>query len=197
MRKLKLVIQTSVDGYIADINGKTDWMIWNWGEDWTWDVALQQDFNDLKSAIGGVLISREMAVEGFIDHWANAAARKDSPQSGFAQQITNAPKIVFTKTLDKSIWPNTVLAKGDLTGEVNKLKNQPGKDLIAYGGASFASSLIKAGLIDEYYLFMNPVALGQGMDIFHGPGRNKLTLITAKSYSCGMVLLKYIPTAAH
>ena len=73
---------------------------------------------------------------------------------------------IFTKTLIKSEWDNTVLAKGDLVTEVNKLKNQNGKDIIAYGCGKFVSALIKENLIDELHLFINPSIIGNGMPIF-------------------------------
>ena len=59
-----------------------------------------------------------------------------------------------------------VLAKGDILDEVNRLKNQAGKDILVYGGAGFVSSLIKENLIDEYNFFINPTAIGRGMTIF-------------------------------
>ncbi len=85
-----------------------------------------------------------------------------------ADRINSTHKIVFTKTLETFdlevvAWGNTVLAKGDLAEEINKLKNQNGKDIIVYGGATFVSSLIKAGLIEEYHLFINPTAIGYGL----------------------------------
>lgn len=61
-------------------------------------------------------------------------------------------KVVFTKTLDKSVWDKAELAKGDLKEEVNKLKSQNGKDIIVYGGSSFVSALIKAGLVLLHYV---------------------------------------------
>lgn len=64
--------------------------------------------------------------------------------------MIETPKVVFTKTLEKSQWINTNIATGNLADEIRKLKNQNGKDIIVYGGASFDSSLIKVGLIDVY-----------------------------------------------
>ncbi|MBL0741204.1 dihydrofolate reductase family protein [Chryseolinea lacunae] len=189
MRKLKLQIQTSIDGYIASVDGNGNWMIWNWGPEWTWDEALQTYFKQLHATIDTVLLSKNMAEEGFINHWGAVAERADDPQYGFAKNITDASKVVFTKTLKKAPWPNAVLAKGDLAQEVNKLKQQPGKDLIAYGGASFVSSLIKANLVDEYYLFVNPIALGKGLPIF--AERRPLRLLSSQGFSCGVSVLQY------
>lgn len=195
MRKLKLQVQMSVDGYIAETNGKTDWMIWNWGEEWTWDDELKKYFNDLTASVDCILLSRKMAEEGFIAHWAKTAENPNGPQYGFAKNITDAHKVVFSRTLDKSKWNNTDIARGGLAGEINKLKNQKGKDIIVYGGATFVSSLIKERLIDEFYLFVNPTALGNGMTIFKElDSKRNLTLIKSKSYDCGIVVLKYIPS---
>jgi dihydrofolate reductase len=197
MRKLKLQVQMSVDGYIADVNGKADWMIWNWSPEWTWDDALRKYFIDLKQSVDCVLLSRKMAVEGFIGHWARVAENPNDPQAAFARKITSARKIVFTKTLDESApaaygWNNTAIANGDLVSEINKLKSQEGKDIIVYGGASFVSSLIKAGLIDEYHLFINPTVLGDGMPIFEElDSKLNLTFVDARPYDCGVTVLNY------
>ncbi len=90
----------------------------------------------------------------------------DSLEFPLAKKLVDTPKIVFTKTLEKSNWDNTTLAKGNLTDEINTLKNQSGKDIIVYGGAGFVSSLIKGNLLDEYNFVVNPTALGKGMTIF-------------------------------
>ena len=108
--------------------------------------------------------------------------------------MIDTPKVVFTKTLDKSEWKNTTLAKGNLTDEINKLRNRSGKDIIVYGGASFVSSLIKEGLIDEFHLFINPAAIGSGMKIFENIERKQnLKLIKSIPFDSGIVLLHYEP----
>ncbi len=194
MKKLKLQIQTSVDGFIGDDKQRTDWLVWNWGPEWTWDEALRKHFIQLHETVDTVLLSRKMAEEGFINHWARVAENPASPQYPFAKAITAAPKVVFTKTLSQSVWENTRLAKGDLATEVNALKKQPGKDLIVYGGASFVSSLVEAGLIDEYHLFVNPVALGSGLSIFKDPAlKLNLHLVNTQPFDCGVTVLTYVP----
>jgi dihydrofolate reductase len=195
MKKLKLQVQLSLDGYMADAQGNSDWMVWNWGPLWTWDEALRQHFIDLTAIIDTVLLSRKMAEEGFINHWARVAADTTGPQHLFARSIAQARKVVFTKTLHEAVWENTHLAKGNLIEEVNKLKKEPGKDMIVYGGASFAASLIEARLIDEYHLFINPVALGNGLSLFNNPAHKfKLTLTDARSFDCGVTVLTYLPS---
>lgn len=191
MRKLKLLVQTSIDGFIADKNGKTDWMVWNWGEIWNWDGGLRKYFTELTNSIDSILLSRQMAEEGFVAHWERIAANPDNPQSEFAKKINDTHKIVFSTTLKKSIWGNTDIAQGNFVDEINKLKRQSGKDIIVYGGATFVSSLIQAKLIDEFYLFVNPAALGKGMPIFKE--RTNLKLIDAAHFNCGIVVLRYGP----
>jgi dihydrofolate reductase len=111
--------------------------------------------------------------------------------------MIETPKVVFTRTLKKSQWANTDIATGDLTDEVIKLKNQKGKDIIVYGGASFDSSLIRTGLIDEFHLFINPVAIGNGMTIFKDLTKaQKFKLVRSMAFDCGIVLLHYEPERA-
>jgi dihydrofolate reductase len=100
--------------------------------------------------------------------------------------------VVFTKTLTESKWKNTTLAKGNLSEEVNNLKKQSGKDIIVYGGAGFVSSLIRENLIDEYYLFINPTAIGRGLEIFKDLNEKlNLKLVNTKTFSNGVVGLFY------
>jgi dihydrofolate reductase len=188
MRKLLLQVQLSIDGYIAGPNGEMDWMTWNW------DDQLKDFVTNLTDGIDTILLGRGMA-GGFIGHWSNVVNNTpDDPSYPFAKTMVDAHKVVFTKTMESSEWDNTELAKGDITEEVNKLKNQDGKDIIVYGGAGFVSSLIKAGLIDEYYLFVNPAAIGKGLQIFAGlDSKLNLKLTKAQQFDCGIAALCYQP----
>jgi len=187
MRKLKLQVQMTVDGYIAGPNGEMDFMAWNW------DDELKQYVTDLTEPIDCIILGRKLA-EGFIPHWANVAADPDALEYTAGKKFTDTHKVVFSKTLDTSEWDNTVLAKGNLVDEITKLKNQDGKDIIVYGGATFVSALIKQGLIDEYHLFINPTAIGNGMTIFKElDSKQNLTLVKSTSFDCGIVVLNYEP----
>jgi dihydrofolate reductase len=189
MRKLILMVQLSVDGYMSEKDGNTNWMVYNWGSEWTWDDELRKYFINLTASTDCILLSRKMAVEGYFDYWAGVAADTGLPQSVFAKNIVAAHKVVFTKTLEQSVWDNADLAKGDLKKEVKKLKKQEGKNMMVYGGATFVSVLIEAGLIDEYQLFINPTALGSGTSIFKK--RTNLQLVNERSFVCGVTVLKY------
>jgi dihydrofolate reductase len=135
--------------------------------------------------------------DGFVSYWSEVMTRPDDPFYAFAKKMIETPKVVFTKTLKKSKWANTDIATGDLTDEIRKLKSQNGKDIIVYGGASFDSSLIKEGLIDDFHLFINPAAIGDGMSIFKDLNEiQKFTLVKSIAFDCGIVLLHYEPKRA-
>ena len=181
MRKLKLQMQLTVDGYVAGPNDEMDWLTFNW------DDQLKNYVSAITEPVDCIVLGRKLA-QGFIPHWAS------NPELEGADTINSLKKVVFTKTLDQSGWDNTVLAKGDLADEITELKSQDGGDIIAYGGASFVSALIKQGLVDEFHLFMNPMAIGNGMPIFSELNRSQpLTLVKSIAFDCGVVLLHYEP----
>jgi dihydrofolate reductase len=185
MRKLKLHVAISIDGCIAGPNNEMDWI------DFTWDEKLREYENRLHEPVDTILLGRKMTNE-FISYWSNMMNKPEDPEYTFAKKMMETSKIVFTKTLNKSEWPNTEIATGDLKDEINKLKSQTGKDIIVYGGASFDSSLIKENLIDEYYLFINPVLIGNGKTIFKDLKEiRKLSLVESIAFDSGTVLLHY------
>jgi len=193
MRKLKLQMSITVDGFVAGPNGDLEWMNADMAME---DEKLLQHLNFLIDSSDTILMGRKMTDE-FVSYWTEVVKNPKSRDYAFAKKMVDTPKIVFTRTLDESLWPNTVLAKGDIVEEVNGLKKSPGKDLLVYGGAGFVSSLIKNDLIDEYHFLVNPVAIGDGMTIFSDVGRYfKLKQIDATPYECGITLHNYLPEMA-
>ena len=185
MRKLKLQMQISLDGFVS--TGPTDeqsWVTWAWDE-------IKQYVIELIDTTDTIVVGRKLAVD-YIPYWQDVVTKSDDPMYEVAKRIVSAKKILFTKTLDKSEWNNTELAKGNLADEIKKLKDQNGKDIIVYGGSSFVSALIKEGLIDELHLFVNPVVLGRGVPIFDQlENFHQLRLKKSIVYDCGIVLLNY------
>ena len=187
MRKLKLQVQMSIDGCIAGPNNEMDWMVF-YG-----DEKLKEYEIRLHEPVDTILLGRKMTDE-FVSYWSNVMNKPDDPEYPFAKKMIETPKIVFTKSLNKSKWINTEIATGDLKDEITKLKSQEGGggDIIVYGGASFDSSLIKENLIDEYYLFVNPVTIGNGKTIFKDLKEiRKFTLLESIAFDSGIVLLHY------
>ena len=184
-RKLKLHVEMSIDGCIAGQNNEMDWI------NFTWNEKLREYEDRLHKPVDTILLGRKMTDE-FISYWSDVLKRPEDKEYSFAKKMIETPKIVFTKTLNKSEWPNTRLATGDLKDEITKLKNKDGGDIIVYGGASFDSSLIKENLIDKYYLFVNPVAIGNGKTISKDLKEiRKLSFVESIPFDSGIVLLHY------
>ena len=185
MRKLKLQVQITIDGFISGQNGEMNWMCFPWSED------IKNYVTEITEPVDTIILGRKLA-EGFIPHWENVAKNPKNPEFEGGVKYSNTPKIVFTKTIEKSIWNNTEVANGELIEEITKLKNQSGKDLIVYGGGTFVTALINASLIDEFHLFINPTAIGNGMTIFRGLNHNQnLKLKNNKQFECGIVVNCY------
>jgi dihydrofolate reductase len=185
LRKLRLHVAMSVDGCIAGPNVEMDWMVGLLD-----DEIIKYEY-ELHEPVDTILLRRKMT-DGFIFYWLDVMNKPDDPWYAFSKKMIETPKVVFTKTLNESKWINTDIATGNLIEEVNKIKSQNGEDIIVYGGASFDSSLIKEKLIDEFYFFINPVAIGNGMTIFKDLNEiQKYTLIESKAFENGAVLVHY------
>jgi dihydrofolate reductase len=186
MRKLKLQIQMTVDGFVAGPNGELDW-IWI-GKP---DESIIQKAIDLADTCDTILLGRKMT-RGFIDHWENVVDNQpDNRDLPLAQRMVNMRKIAFSHTETAMKGRNLEVENGDLSGAIHALKKQPGKDIMVYGGATFASSLISQNLVDEFYIFRRPVAIGNGLSIFKE--QKILELESSFIYKNGTILNKYLP----
>lgn len=163
MRRLKLQTHITLDGYMAGPKGEMDWMLMPWSDD-TGDYI-----REIMTSVDTIVLGRHLA-EGFIPAWES---RPEGEPEEAINWMINTPKVVISRTLDTSPWNNATIAKGDLVESITALKQQPGGDLIAYGGGELVASLVAADLIDEFHLFVNPTAIGQGMPVFGTPGQYK------------------------
>jgi dihydrofolate reductase len=178
MRKVILSMMVSLDGFFEGPNKELDWH--------AWDDEMEKYADDLLSTVDAILLGR-VAYQLFADYWPSA---KDS----ITPKMNNLPKIVFSKTLEKVEWKNSRLVKKNIAEEVSKAKQQPGKDLVLFGGAGIASTFIKLGLIDEYRIIVNPLVLGCGKPLFKDiKDRLNLKLLKTKTFNCGNVILYYQP----
>jgi dihydrofolate reductase len=129
---------------------------------------------------------------GFIDHWENVLDNQtESHEQPLAQRMVNMRKIVFSRSETAIKGRNAEMENGDLATAIHALKKQPGKDIMVYGGATFVSSLISQNLVDEYYIFRRPVAIGSGLSIFKE--QKLLELESSITYKNGTLLNKYLP----
>jgi len=159
---------------------------------WNMDEKLIGLITELTDTSDTILLGRKMT-DGFINYWTGVLENPESPEYAFARKMIDIPKVVFSRTVNESPWINTTLAH-DLAADTNALKQKQGKDIVAYGGAGFVTSLINENLIDDLYLFVNPVAVGKGLTIFaQDRGYRKLKLAESTSFDCGIVVNHYKP----
>jgi dihydrofolate reductase len=140
----------------------------------------------------GILLFGRVTYEQMASYWPTPEAIKNSP--AVAKRMNNASKIVFSRSLKKADWSNTRLVNDNMVEEVKKMKQLPGKDMAVLGSGSIVTQFADQGLIDEYQIMLDPVALGDGTPIFKGI-RQKLDLKLTKSrtFKSGVVLLCYQP----
>lgn len=185
-------MQVSLDLFIAGKSTGMNWMIWPYTGPWTWDKELKDYFTGVTASNDTILLGWDMADGGYIDHWTNIASQKNNDQNVFAANVVAAHKRVFSRKKRRSRWENTTTTTEDLATEVLRLKNLPGRNMIAYGGATFANALVRTGLIDEYHFIVNPVILGKGISIF--TKMDDILLLapaSARLYPCGITVLVY------
>jgi len=177
----------TIDGFVAGPEGQIDW-IWIPAKK---DESMFQKIIELADSCDTILLGRKMT-PGFINHWENVVDNQPgSPEQPLAQLMVNLRKIAFSRTQTSINGRNLEVENGDLAAAIQALKKQPGKDIMVYGGANFASSLISLNLVDEYYIFRNPVAIGKGLSIFNE--QKVLELESSIPYKNGKILNKYLP----
>ena len=187
-RKLILSMQITLDGYVAGPNDEADWLISS-DDEWT-DI-----FKDLDSA-DTYLLGRKM-YPIYSEYWQSVLRNPNSAPNElkFARLADKTQHIIFTRGDFKPDWKNTRVAH-DIQAEIARLKKEDGKNIIAWGGANFAASLIELGLVDEYRFELNPTILANGKALFKNvEQRKQLALIDSKPLSSGLIVLRFQPKA--
>ena len=156
MAALVLKMSVSLDGYVAPIDGSTDWSVAGRSDDArSWTVETVSN--------AGTHLMGAATYAGWAGYWPGASGP-------FAKPMNEIPKVVFSDSLTSADWGETTIAAGDLAESVTRLKRErSGGYLLAHGGVRFARSLVETGLIDEYRLMIHPVVLGAGERIFRTP----------------------------
>jgi len=181
MRRVILSMSMSLDGYVDSDRQHPGAL----PED---DELVQWRLDWMSGAAGAHLMGRTTYQE-MATFWPNS-------EHPYAARMNDIPKVVFSKTLGDSeaTWPTTRVARGALATEIAAIKEEPGPDVIAWGGATFAAALAADDLIDEYRLAVQPVAVGSGRSLFGQlPAAQFLDLVEAKPFACGVVVLIYAP----
>jgi dihydrofolate reductase len=153
------------------------------------DDALGSSVMEGLAATGGFLLGRK-TYEIFAAHWPKQPA--DDPLAGTFNEL---PKYVVSTTLGEPLaWQNSILIRGDVAGELAKLKEQPGKDITVIGSGELVQTLIRHDLVDEYRLMVHPIVFGNGKRLFReGSSPTRLRLADSKTSSTGVLILTYEP----
>lgn len=176
----------SLDGYFTDVNGDMSWAHKNDAE---WKAFVEGN-----ASAGGELLFGRNTYELMASYWPTPNAIKNDPI--VAEQMNNLPKVVFSRTLDKALWNNTKLVKGDMAAEIRKMKKEPGRDIVIFGSGNIVSQLAQEGLIDEYQIVVNHIVLGKGRTMFDAiKDKLALKLTKTRTFNNGNVLLCYQPIA--
>ena len=185
MRKIIAALQTSVDCFIEGPNGEMDWAMAE--DEETWKVM-----NETLDSVDTLILGRRMYPK-YEQYWLSLLANSSigtENERAYARRADKIHHIVISKTLDKVKWKTTRIVHD--VEEIRKLKQQPGRAMVALGGATLISSLMNQGLIDEVHLMVNPLILGGGKALFKDvKERRILKLVEAKSLKSGKVSLIY------
>jgi dihydrofolate reductase len=186
MRNVILFMHASLDGFVQ---GANEWDI-NWI---AYNKELEKYAQETLSTVDTVLWGRS-TYQGMQQYWTTVPDNPEATdhEKRHAAWVNNALKVVVSTTLNKADWNNSILVKENIEGEIVKLKQQIGGDIIILGSPRLAHSLMRAGLIDEFRINVNPVVLGEGLPLFKDQkDRINLELVSNKTFTCGVAGLVY------
>ena len=185
MRKLIFFMHNSLDGFVAGPNGEMNW------------IKIDEEIFDF---VGTMTDTADTALYGRVTYemmqayWPTAgdkpnASKHDKEHSAWYNRVS---KIVLSKTMSEEGLDKTTVISDQLAANINKIKKQEGRNILIFGSPAASQALLHEGLIDEFWLFVNPILLGTGMPLFHNiPGITKLNFMGSKTFGCGVIALHY------
>ena len=185
MRKIILSIHTTLDGFAAGPKGEMDWIKFD---------------DELFDFVGKFTDEADTALYGRVtwqmmeNYWPTAADKPDATKHDVEHSLwyIKVNKMVLSRTMQNMDWNKTTFISNNISGEITNLKNQPGRNILIFGSPSAAHALMEYNLIDEYWLFINPVLLGRGIPVFANI-KEKINLrpLMTKVFPCGVTALHY------
>ena len=185
MRKLIFFMHTSLDGFVAGPNGEMDWIHVD---------AEMFDFVATMTEQADTALYGRVTYEMMQSYWPKAgeqpnATKHDIEHSNWYNKVS---KVVLSKTMHETGLHNTKVIAGQLADNINTIKQQQGKNILIFGSPRASQSLLNEGLIDEFWLFVNPIILGKGMPLFTDiTGTTKLKPVESKTFAGGVIALHY------
>jgi len=185
MRKVLLHMHMTLDGY-AEFPAFE-------GEDADWPKITQRMWVSRWSTVDSLLFGRKTYLDAE-KHWRAERERTDKSdfEARASRYADRVEKVVFSKNLKSTRWPNSRIVRGDIAREIARMRHLPGKSMSVSGGAGIARSFIERGLVDEYWLTVFPVLLGSGAPLFPRPMRTQsLRLVETVRFKSGALFLRY------
>ncbi|MGC4104390.1 dihydrofolate reductase family protein [Ferruginibacter sp.] len=187
MRKIISFMHISLDGFVAGPNGELNWA-----------KVDEELFEHVGKRIrkGDTSLYGRVTYQMMESYWPTAGtspnATKHEVEHG--AWYSKVHKIVLSQTLHQEGLTNTTIISDNLSGKINAIKNSgDGEDILVFGSPSATHSLMQQNLIDGYWLFLNPILLGQGIPLFTGvQEKANLKLLNSQQFSSGVVELNYI-----
>jgi dihydrofolate reductase len=189
MRKVVVFDHVTLDGFFTDERGDMSFAHRKEADaDPEW-----REFTDKNASGDSEMLFGRVTYDMMAGWWPTPAARQAMPV--VAKRMNEAPKVVFSRKMEKPEWVNTRLVKRNLVEEVRKMKEQKGPDLVLMGSGTIVAQLTQAGAIDVYHIVVNPVVIGEGRTLFEGVSRKlPLQLTASRAFKNGNVLLTYEPS---
>ena len=179
MRKVVASPFTSLDSFMSGLNGEI-----GWNEPY-FDEEMAGFVHEVLEGLDTLLFGR-VTYEWFAQFWPNDGVKYDPGHAGLMNSL---PKIVFSKTLEKAEWNNSRIVRDNIVEEVNRLKQQEGKNMVIDGSPTLIHSFTDLGLIDEFLIRLHPVTLGSGVPLFKQAVN--LKLLETRPLRSGVVILRY------
>lgn len=188
MRKIVSFVHVSLDGFVASDDEGMASLDWISLSDDMFEY-VEQRIQQTDTALYGRVTYQMME-----SYWPTASEQPDASPHDHAHSrwYKTAQKIVLSKTLLEKSNPNATIISSNLSDEISKLKHSVGSEILVFGSPSATHALMAENLIDEYWLFINPIVLGQGIPLFKNiKQRTALKLVKSKTFALGVVCLHY------
>lgn len=185
MRSLVFFMHASLDGFVGGTKGELNWV--------TVDDEIFEFVSTMTDQADTALYGR-VTYQMMEAYWPTAGEKPNASKHDKKHAIwyKNVSKVVLSKTMKETGLKNTKVISDNLPENITNLKQQPGKNILTFGSPGASHSLLQLGLIDEYWIFVNPVLLGQGIPAFkYITEKVKLKLLESKTFTSGVVALHY------
>jgi len=186
MRKIISFMHMSLDGFVSGPNGEMDW------------IKVDQEIFDYvgkRISEGDTALYGRVTYQMMEGYWPTAA---DNPKASkhdieHAKWYKNVHKVVLSRTMEDAGLTNTKIISDKLTDRINEIKQEPGEDILLFGSPTATHALMQENLIDGYWLFVNPIILGQGIPLFADiKDKIQLKLLHTQQFTCGVTELNFI-----